>query len=252
MIDHMSGGRLEIGVGKGIAPFELLINNVNPLEALDRYKEMFEILMRGLTQERLTFKGDFYRYTDVPMVMKPFQKPKPPLWYGVWYDPNATIWPAQQGCNVAFIIQSKAVGPLVKRFGEEWAKAQGARPLPKISLNRTVIVAKTDAAALAIAKKAHANFQQSLAYLWHLFGAHPAHFPADFEGVLAKEMIICGSPATVREELARQVDASGINYFVGRFAYGDMTDEQVTESMDYFIADVMPHFRGTTVRAAAE
>lgn len=252
MIDHMSGGRLELGVGKGIAPFELLIGGINPLEAMDRYKEIYAILMEGLTQPKLNFRGHYYRYIDVPMVMRPLQQPHPPLWYGVWKDLNATIWPAQQGCNVAFIIEAKAVGPIVARFKEEWAKAQGAKPLPKIALNRTVIVAKTDQAARDIARRAHANFQASLSYLWHVFGAQPAHFPPDFEGVLAREMILCGSPATVRAELARQVEASGINYFVGRFAYGDMTDAEVDESVSYYLEDVVPHFRTAPVRAAAE
>src|SRR5678815_992372 len=82
MLDHLSGGRLEMGIGKGIAPFELVIYGINPLEALDRYKEVLEILRRGLTGERLTFKGDYYRYTDVPLFLKPLQQPHPPLWYG--------------------------------------------------------------------------------------------------------------------------------------------------------------------------
>ncbi len=252
MLDHMSNGRLELGIGKGIAPFELVIYGINPLEALDRYKEVLEILRRGFTQDRITFKGDYYRYTDVPLLLKPLQQPHPALWYGIWKDPKATIWPAQNACNVAFIIPAKEAGELAKRYQEEWAKAHGGKPLPKIALNRTVIVAKSDDEALRIAKKAHINFEKSMGYLWRQFGAEPAQFPHDIETVLARETIICGSPAKVRDQIAKQVEEGHINYFVARFAYGDMTDEQVDESLDLFLADVMPHFRDKPVRAAAE
>ena len=63
---------------------------------------------------------------------------------------------------------------------------------------------KTDAEAKAIAARAHKNYQHSLGYLWHIFGATPAHFPTDFEEVLEKEMIICGSASKVRDEVAKQ------------------------------------------------
>lgn len=242
MLDHMSGGRLEMGVGKGIAPFEHTIWGINPLEALDRYKEVLEIVLLGLTQPKLTYKGDYHRYIDVPMVMRPLQQPHPPLWYGVWLDPKATIWPAQMGCNIATIISAKGVRPLTDRFREEWVKAQGAKPLPHMSLNRTVIIGKTDAEARAIAERAHKNYQHSLGYLWHIFGATPAHFPTDFEEVLEKEMIICGSASKVRDEVAKQCEVSGTNYLLARFAYGDMTDAEVEYSLDQFIEKVMPAF----------
>jgi alkanesulfonate monooxygenase SsuD/methylene tetrahydromethanopterin reductase-like flavin-dependent oxidoreductase (luciferase family) len=252
MLDHLSEGRLEIGVGKGIAPFEHVWFGRNPLEAMDRYKEVLEIVLRGLTEEKLSFKGEYYKYHDVPMVMKPLQQPRPPLWYGVWYDPNAAVWPAKVGAHLATILSAKAIRPLIDRFREEWAKHQPGRPLPKIAVNRTVVVAETDKQATDLARKAHENFQSALAYLWHVFGAEPAHFPRTFEGIVEKELIICGSPARVRAEIERQARESGINYFIGRFAYGDLADEHVHRSLDLFISEVVPHFRPAEQRAAAE
>jgi hypothetical protein len=84
-----------------------------------------------------------------------------------------------------------------------------------------------------------------------VFGAEPAQFPHDFETVLAREMIICGSPAKVRDQLARQIEQSRANYVMARFAYGDMTDEQIDTSLDFFLAEVMPHFSDRPVDAVA-
>jgi len=57
--------------------------------------------------------------------------------------------------------------------------------------------------------------------------------------------IITGSPSTVREEIARQIAETGANYFITRFAYGNLTHEQSARSLELFISEVMPHFRAT-------
>ena len=55
--------------------------------------------------------------------------------------------------------------------------------------------------------------------------------------------IITGSPQTMREEIARQLELTGANYFITRFAYGNLTFEQSARSLDLFVSKVMPHFR---------
>jgi alkanesulfonate monooxygenase SsuD/methylene tetrahydromethanopterin reductase-like flavin-dependent oxidoreductase (luciferase family) len=45
-----------------------------------------------ISSDRLTSEGEFYRFHDVPMVLRPVQLPHPPIWYGV-VDPEATQWP---------------------------------------------------------------------------------------------------------------------------------------------------------------
>jgi alkanesulfonate monooxygenase SsuD/methylene tetrahydromethanopterin reductase-like flavin-dependent oxidoreductase (luciferase family) len=254
MLDQMSQGRLEIGVGKGIAPFELLGWGINPLEALAIYKETLEVVLRGLASpnKKLSFKGDYFRYFDVPIEMEPYQKPHPPLWYGVWFDPEAAVWPAQKGCNIVGIINSAGVRPLFDRFRAEWAAHQPGRALPKMGINRTVVVAPTNEQAHQRAKRAHANYWSSLDHLWQRWGAKSAHFPSDYEGALAREMLIIGTPATVRAEIERQAETSGMNYLIARFAYGDMSDEDIDESVRLFVSEVMPHFRPSAARAAAQ
>jgi alkanesulfonate monooxygenase SsuD/methylene tetrahydromethanopterin reductase-like flavin-dependent oxidoreductase (luciferase family) len=55
--------------------------------------------------------------------------------------------------------------------------------------------------------------------------------------------MIMGSPRTVREEIARQLEETGANYFITRFAYGNLTHEQSVRSLELFVSEVMPHFR---------
>ena len=50
------------------------------------------------------------------------------------------------------------------------------------------------------------------------------------------------SPATIKEYVARYVEASGCNYFVGSFQWGDVTHEEASRSLNLFTSEVMPDF----------
>ena len=83
MLDQMSGGRLEIGFGRGSVPAELIYYGQNPDEAQEVYAEALELIITGLTERTLTFRGRFFNFDAVPMELVPCQKPHPPIWYGV-------------------------------------------------------------------------------------------------------------------------------------------------------------------------
>jgi alkanesulfonate monooxygenase SsuD/methylene tetrahydromethanopterin reductase-like flavin-dependent oxidoreductase (luciferase family) len=80
MLDHLSGGRLELGVGRGVTPYELGYFGVDAAGTRAIFNEALAVLLAGLTHERLTFAGEHYRYHDVPMELHPLQRPYPSLW----------------------------------------------------------------------------------------------------------------------------------------------------------------------------
>src|ERR1700730_2544114 len=82
MLDQMSGGRLEVGVGRGISPHEVAYYGVDPAKAQPMYIEALSVILAGLTHKTLSFAGEFYRFRDVPIELEPVQRPHPPLWYG--------------------------------------------------------------------------------------------------------------------------------------------------------------------------
>ena len=102
MLDQMSGGRFQFGVGKGISPIEVAYYGLDPAKLGKMFIEAFDVLMRGLQNRTLDFEGEFYRFKNVPLVLQPLQLPHPPLWYGVG-TPENTERPARAGmrCGVA-------------------------------------------------------------------------------------------------------------------------------------------------------
>ena len=77
LLDQLSNGRLEVGVGRAISPIELNFYGVGEDIAVARTAEALAVLRAGLYSERLTFKGRFFNYDDVPLPLAPLQKPLP-------------------------------------------------------------------------------------------------------------------------------------------------------------------------------
>jgi alkanesulfonate monooxygenase SsuD/methylene tetrahydromethanopterin reductase-like flavin-dependent oxidoreductase (luciferase family) len=67
MLDQISRGRVEFGVGRGIVPHELALFGIDPLEAPDIMKEAFGVLMSALTQDSVSHRGHYYKFFNVPM-----------------------------------------------------------------------------------------------------------------------------------------------------------------------------------------
>ena len=110
---------------------------------------------------------------------------------------------------------------------------------------RHVVVAETDEAALAIARRAYPRWRDSFRWLFARHGAEPrssASIPPTFDELVALDNGIAGSPATVRDFIAAEIEATGANYLLSWFAFGDMTLAESLRSLELFSREVMPAF----------
>ena len=242
MLDQMSGGRLELGVGRGISPYEVGYYGVDPATGPERFAEALEVILKGLTEKRLTHEGKYFTFKDVPMEMQPVQRPHPPLWYGANSLESADRL-AEQGLNVVVGMKAEGVGQFANRYRAAWnALGHDDAALPLIGLSRHVVVGDTDTAAQSAAKRAYALWYDALIHLWraHGVGLPRQMIPAEFEAALDGGYIVAGSPATVRERLKRDNDIAGINYCLCRLAFGDLSFEESKRSVELFASEVMP------------
>jgi alkanesulfonate monooxygenase SsuD/methylene tetrahydromethanopterin reductase-like flavin-dependent oxidoreductase (luciferase family) len=243
MIDQMSGGRFDMGFGRGASPIELRIFGCDPADAEAIYVEALEIIIKGLTERPLTYKGKFFTLDEVPVALEPFQKPHPPIWYGV-HSPDSAARAARQGLNIISLDDAKLTRAFTDRYRAVRA-AEGKRgDDPLIGIGRFVVVADTDEEAMAIARRAYPMWHDSFNYLFRRHGAAPRHQrAADYDGLVAEGMGIAGSPATVTEWLRADLDGAAANYMVGQFVFGDMTLDETMRSINLFVDEVMPALR---------
>ena len=82
MLDHLSDGRLEIGVGRGGVLEAYFWGSDWGVEAnFTKYQETLAVVREGLTHDTLTYSGEFYSFDELPMRLRPKQQPYPPMWY---------------------------------------------------------------------------------------------------------------------------------------------------------------------------
>jgi alkanesulfonate monooxygenase SsuD/methylene tetrahydromethanopterin reductase-like flavin-dependent oxidoreductase (luciferase family) len=252
MLDHLSRGRFEVGVGRGVSPFELKYHKVEHDQSRDIFVDAFECVSAGLQTDTLTYKGPHYEYENVPIAMRPLQQPYPPFWYGSSNTTGAT-WAGERGMHFVSLGPPGFAKRNIDAFRTALAKRGGpASPKPEFSggtavgVLRHIFVAETDAQAKRWAKPA---MDRHLAHLnWlrvkHNATAVDARFNvprgADFEASIADGTVIAGTPQTVLAEIEKQTAELGINYLLTYLFLGTMSLAEALRSLELFRTEVMP------------
>ena len=250
MLDQMSGGRLEIGFGRGSVPIELEYYGADPNEAQEIYTESVELVMKGLTRKVLDHHGKHFAVDNVPMELEPLQKPHPPIWYGV-HMPDSAERAARRNLNVVSLDPPAETRLSIDRYRTIWPQMHApTEPFPKLGLGRFVVVAPTDAEALSLAQRAYPVWHASFTYLVRRHGRSQSHpRPATFDLVMERGQGVAGSPQTVAAVLGEQLAHTGCNYMVGQFTFGDLTFAECARSIGLFAEHVMPALRATATAA---
>ncbi|MBV8615554.1 MAG: LLM class flavin-dependent oxidoreductase [Acetobacteraceae bacterium] len=249
MLDHMSGGRLELGVGKGVSPIEVGFFGIDPATSQAQYVEALRVIRQGLTSDSLSFVGDFYRFERVPMVLRPVQKPHPPLWYGV-LNPETCAWAAANDVNVVTLLPAEAARVITDRYRAEWrALDKPAARLPLMGLARHMVIAETEAEARHVAARGYRLWRHNMEVLWVQHGMTlPLNLPTEFEPLRAHRGAFAGTPSAARDFIAEQVEVSGANYFVCDVAFGDITLAEALRTTELLAREVMPGFGKTALQ----
>jgi alkanesulfonate monooxygenase SsuD/methylene tetrahydromethanopterin reductase-like flavin-dependent oxidoreductase (luciferase family) len=251
MLDHMSGGRFQLGIGRGISPYELAYYGADPAQASAVYIEAWQVILKAFAGGELTHEGRHFQFRGVPITMQPLQRPHPPLWYGVG-NVEGVVWCVQNRVNAVINGPLARVREMTDRYRAEWRKAGHApETMPLVGTTRHVVIAESEERALALARCAYSRWHASFMFLWKKHGTAPmfAAFPEDFDEVRAMGIVAAGTPAMVRDLLAAQVEESGANYLLARFAFGDLPLADSLRSVELFAREVMPALANEEVRA---
>lgn len=246
MLDHMSGGRLMVGVGRGGALVEHERYGIDPTNASPLYHEAFAVLMRAFEDDVVNFEGKFFTFKDYVVQARPAQLPHPPLWYGA-PSPDAIAWAVPKSINVVSLGPADRARAISDRYRNDWrALGRDDAALPHIGITRHVVVADSDAEAKRIANAAYATWRHSMDWLWRHAGQDftlKGIYPQTFAELAAIGHGVAGSPATVRDYMSKLERESGVNYVLCQTMFGDMSFADATHSIDLFAKEVMPAFR---------
>jgi alkanesulfonate monooxygenase SsuD/methylene tetrahydromethanopterin reductase-like flavin-dependent oxidoreductase (luciferase family) len=258
MLDHLSRGRLEVGVGRGASPFELAQFGVDAGESRAMFEEAFRVLIDGLSTGQM--RGDsagYFRFGEAELVLRPFQQPYPPLWYPT-ENPDSISWVGQHGINLLMrrMREGASDTQFAATYRREWeahrgmpGRLNGHVAEPAVGVVRHVFIGDTDTDALRIAREAWKVFTESHSYL-RLKRGLPIAAQADFDAQLAERMVLVGSAASVRDGVRSVIQSSTCNYFASCFSWGNLSTEQMLRSIDLFTSEVIPAIKSPASVAA--
>lgn len=256
MLDNLSNGRFEFGVGRGASPHEMEFLGVVKDQALPMYMEAFNIIMDGLKNRVVNHSGKYWSYDNVALPIEAVQKPHPPLWIAL-SSAESAVWPARYGANIVTSAPAAAAKAIFDRFKAERAELEDAKSgrEPLMGVSRTIIVAETDEEAKALGRRVWPHHYANFIALWNRYGTRPTaiNIPETFEDIAKTGFMVAGSPETVHRNLLEIVQTSGASYLIGNFAFGSMKFDEVKRSVELFSKEVAPKIKAAheTSRIAA-
>ena len=247
MLDHLCDGRLEVGVGRGIAPPEHDMWGLDPARARDRSEETLEVLLKAFAVDRLDFEGEHWSFHDVPVELHPLQRPYPPLWY-----PGNVEVAGRRGFHTVVGGSIRAVAAQVARYRELFeehrddpGRVNPQAEAPIVAGTVRAYVAPSDAEAVERARRAWAAYTHNITLLWRRVGIAPSEMPGDpsvggdFDRACKVGVALAGSPERVRDHVEQFAAGSGCDHLVVSFAWGDLDHREVMGSLDRFVEHVM-------------
>ena len=258
MLDVLSGGRLDFGVGSGYQRQEFEGLGINVEEGRERFREHLDVITRAWTEERLTFHGKYTNVDDLWVIPKPLQKPHPPLYIAVSTSSASVEYAASR--NIPIIVGGPTAvmgqAPHVVRLWREKMEEFGhehAHIDPPVSMNIYVAPTMEEAERDPLGLEDFST--KILAKIGSPIGADGTIPPGYEEWANRqrdREMVaearrtagipaLRGTPEVVSERL-EQIRELGINHIFGSFGFPGLAREKAIRSIEMFASDVMPHF----------
>ena len=247
MLDHLSGGRLMVGVGRGGALLEHQRYGIDPTDAPAMYHEAFAVLMRAFEADVLDFEGKFYRYKDYVVQAKPVQRPHPPLWYGA-PNADAIAWAAPRRVNVVSLGPAERARAIAERYRKEWADAQARAGRAAEDRHHPPHRRRRQRRGGA-AHRARPPIRAG-ATRWNGFGGAPSVdfvlkqiYPTDFAELRAhrpRHRRRRRQPCAIISRGSQR--DTGVNYVLCQMVFGDMNFNDASHSIELFAREVMPAF----------
>jgi len=241
MLDQLSRGRLELGVGRGVSPIEAKIFNVNSLdESRERYRQILDAFFAACANDAMSING-----IEAELHVKPFQRPYPPLWFPS-SNRDGIDFTAKHGYHTAFIGKHSDCKPLFERYREVWEKhrnhpgrhnAHVASPF--LARTQHLVIADTDAEAEKLGLPAYKAWDSHIHHLTRKLGRPDVHKTTPFDADSAQPLIT-GSPETALEKLQEMLRATTANYLLCIFSFGDLAPEHALRSLELFSRHVKP------------
>ncbi|MBS1886194.1 MAG: LLM class flavin-dependent oxidoreductase [Actinobacteria bacterium] len=264
MLDILTGGRLQWGIGRGYPGPEFNTYKVDPTQARERFEEIHDIVIAAWKTGTLEYDGAHYEVPTATLAPRPVQDPHPPVWMTAM-SPQSVAWAAQHDYPAMQVAEPLSIGrEHLERYRAAAAEAGVETRRGGLAPLRYIYVADTDEAAgeacrphikefwehfTKVANPAALDITPGYEY-WQGERNLMQYSDLDYEGLNEIGAIITGSPQTVIEGIRRQVDALESTHILCDFWRGVTSADDRQRSMRMFAEEVMPAFQDVATPVA--
>jgi len=248
MVDTLSNGRLDVGIGTGYQAYEFERFGVDIEKRLEMTAEIVEIIKRGLTRPSFSFAGAHFTQPRTAINVRPAQQPMPPIWVA-GSDPELHRIAAREGFWIFLTGGLGTTRRLVRQrlAIEEIFRGEGRDPASlRLGLLRFVFV--TDSKTEAEEYAENCRYQQRLALSLkrrqetvvnnYMIEEKPFAGEPTFAQIQANIMI--GDPDTVAERMLAEMEALRPHHLAIHSQVGGMDFRKGVRSLERFMAEVLP------------
>jgi alkanesulfonate monooxygenase SsuD/methylene tetrahydromethanopterin reductase-like flavin-dependent oxidoreductase (luciferase family) len=261
LLDHLSGGRLEFGIGKGAyqREFDRMAGGIHQNIGVPMMLEMLPAV-KALWKGDYEHNGEYWQWPSATSCPKPLQQPHPPIWVAA-RDPGTYDAAVAEGCNImswGLTRPFSEVELYMSHFEAALARHPGARRPLFMTMRHAAIYSKPEDADIYVEslKRQGAQFEnlfRNLAPVVEGFPQAPDPKLLNNQDQYSKETaldnLIFGTPEEAIEKL-RRYEALGVDYFCYAASFGVPLEWQ-KKSLKLFIDEVMPAFQETAASSAA-
>jgi alkanesulfonate monooxygenase SsuD/methylene tetrahydromethanopterin reductase-like flavin-dependent oxidoreductase (luciferase family) len=264
MLDNLTGGRLDMGLGRGLRPPEFEAFDIDQEKSREMFLESFEVIRRVWADENFVHRGKYWTVKkDAPLAPPLVQRPHPPFLVTAQSE-ESLRWAAEHDIPFAqidsMVEQARADAALYR----EVQSAHGHAPRPRLYLMREIHLGEDDA-------RARTEARPYLLQYWELWNRYtqftrggrlpdsydfwrrqaPMLHAMSFEEIVENDMVLLGSPQRVAQAIGRIADRLDLMGLALIFKLGAMPYDMVERSMRLFGEEVVPRIRHLLDRGPA-
>jgi natural product biosynthesis luciferase-like monooxygenase protein len=259
MVDLMSDGRFDLGVGRGFQPVEYHAFGVDQSKSRDIFEEALEVILRAWAEDPVSFSGTHFDVPSQSVHPKPLQRPHPPVWIAAISQPSFEF-AGSKGfnllCSLVYGFKSERLRELLGSYREA-LRSNGHRPDEReIGAVCMVYCAETT-------EQARQDFGGPV--LWYYrniaslvappSGRPPAEGYEDYPSIreaartvqwdelLNRGAVICGNPASCIRQIEELQTKYDITQILCWTRLTGLENRKVLRSMELMHRQVFPHFK---------
>jgi alkanesulfonate monooxygenase SsuD/methylene tetrahydromethanopterin reductase-like flavin-dependent oxidoreductase (luciferase family) len=240
MVDVLSNGRLNIGVGSGYLPYELRAFNIAPETKRKRFDEALDVMLRAWTGERFSYDGEYQQINNVLLGIRPHQQPHPPLYVAV-FQLEAAPHIGRRGFSIMMIpwVMTEnltELRPPITAFREAFTGAGFDPARAAVPFGLHTYVSDTTERAIAEAREPMMRYIRTFR----------PYNQRRFELFVEKDLVgFCGPEDAIR--IARLYESLGFTDYLAIMNFGGLAHAKVLHSMEMMARHVLPAFEQPAV-----